>query len=121
MPYLITGLSTYLGAQFLGKLPVTEIFKLIMLGICILIVVSFLVHIRWNISEHLVALGGLWGILIAMNFKFGMDILLLFISVLIVSGIVASSLIYQEKHTPAQVYSGFAMGFAVLFTVIIFI
>jgi hypothetical protein len=115
MLYMFVCLSTFLGAQFLGKLPVTGIFRAILLGVCLISVIVLLISIKWNISEHTTAMGGLWGMLIALNFRYGMDIVGTLILVSLIAGIVASSRIFLERHTYKEVYSGFVMGATCMF------
>jgi len=121
MLYMFVCLSAFLGAQFLGKLPVTEIFRAILLGVCLVSVIVLLISIKWNISEHTSALGGLWGMLIALNFRYGMDIVGALILVSIITGVVASSRIFLERHTHKEIYSGFFLGSICMFGFLFFI
>ncbi len=119
--YFFTAFSIFLGAQLLGKLPVPGLFKFLMMGACILIVLLIAITLRWEISGHTSAFGGLTAVMIALSLKYGMDLLPGIIIVLLVSGLVSSSLIYREKNNPAQIYAGFALGFIVLFSLITFV
>lgn len=119
--YFFTAFSIFLGAQLLGKLPVPGLFKFLMMGSCILIVFLIAIAVRWEISGHTSAFGGLTATMVALSLKYGMDLLPGIIIVLLVSGLVSSALIYKEKNNPAQVYTGFALGFIVLFSLITFV
>jgi hypothetical protein len=117
--YIFVGISAFLGAQFLGKLPVTGIFRVIMLGVSLVSTLVFLISIRWKISAFTSATGGLWGMLVALNFRYGMDIVGLLIVVSFVSGIVISSRIFLDLNTPAENYSGFIMGAVAMFAMLL--
>jgi hypothetical protein len=121
MPYLFIAICAFLGSQFMGRLPIPGLFRIFLLGICLIMVISTLISIKWKISEHTLALGGFWGTLLALNFKFGMNILWLIIGVILISGVVASSRIYLEKNTTHQVYRGFLTGMVCMFLIIVFI
>jgi hypothetical protein len=121
MPYLFTIMGAYLGSQFLGKLPIPGIFRIFLLGICFSIIVATLIAFKWKLSDYMLALGGLWGTLLALNFKFGMNLLWLIIIVILISGIVGSSHIYLEKDSPRQLYLGFLTGMVCMFLTIVFI
>jgi len=77
-----------------------------------------LITIKWKISGHTAALGALLGTLITLNLKYSMNFLGMIIAILLISGAVASSRIYLEKHNPAQVYAGFGLGFLCMFSLI---
>ncbi|HNW49493.1 MAG TPA: hypothetical protein PKH79_00340 [Prolixibacteraceae bacterium] len=118
MPNFFAALSCFLGSQFLGKLPVPGIFRIYLLGFCFLMIISTLVTIKWKLSDFTLSLGGLWGALLALNFKYGMDILWLIIIVVLVTGLVASSSLYTGKESPRQVYGGFLTGTIGIFLLI---
>jgi hypothetical protein len=113
--YLFYCLSVFFGAQLLGRLPVSGLFKLFLLGTSFVMLMNFLITFKWDISEHISVIGGLWGTLIALNFRYGIDIVWVVILISIIAGIIGASRIYLEHHTPAQVYSGFAMGAMLMF------
>ena len=115
MPNILFALCTFLGSQFLGRLPIPGIFSVYLLGFCILMIISVVISYKWKISEFTMTLGGLLGILIALNFKYGMNILWLIIGIVLISGVVGSSRIYMEKDSQHQVYSGFLTGVLSLF------
>jgi len=121
MPYLFTIMGAYLGSQFLGKLPIPGIFRIFLLGICSMIIVVTLIALKWKLSDYMLALGGFLGALIALNFKFGMNLLWLIVVVILISGIVSSSHIYLEKDSPSQLSAGFFTGLFCMFLTILFI
>jgi hypothetical protein len=121
MPYLFTIMGAYLGSQFLGKLPIPGIFRIFLLGICFTIIVATLIAFKWKLSDYMMALGGFLGALLALNFKFGMNLLWTIVVVILISGIVGSSHIYLGKDSPRQIYAGFLTGLVCMFFTIVFI
>jgi hypothetical protein len=118
---LFSCLSLFLGAQLLGRLPITGIFKLLLLGSCFVFLIDFIISFRWNISEHVTAIGALWGTLIALNFRYGFDIVLILMGVSLLAGIMGAARIILQQHTPAQVYTGFILGASLMFGFLFFI
>jgi hypothetical protein len=119
--YLFTCLSYFLGAQFLGRLPVSGVFRAMLIGGCFILLVISLISFKWKIAEHTIALGGLWGTLIALNFRYGMDVIWLLILVSLIAGIVGTSRVYLERNSPTEVYAGFAVGVAGMLCFLLFI
>lgn len=121
IPYIFIAFSTFLGAQFLGKLPLPGIFKLLLIGSSIIVTTLALISTRWKISGHTAAIGALLGTLLALNLKYSMNFLGMIIALLLISGVIASSRIFLEKHNPAQVYAGFGLGLLCMFLLIVLI
>lgn len=118
MPYIFIIMGSFLGSQFLGKLPIPGIFRILLLGICFTMILSTVIAFKWKFSDYLLALGGLWGTLLALNFKFGMNLSWTIVGVILVSGFVGSSRIFLEKDSPNQVYGGFLTGLLSMFFII---
>jgi hypothetical protein len=119
--YMFSCLSVFLGAQLLGRLPVTGLFKLLLLGTCFVLIIDFIISFKWNISEHVSIIGGLWGTLIALNFRYGIDVVWVLMVISLLAGIIGAARIYLEHHTPAQVYAGFGLGAVCMFGFLFFI
>ena len=115
LPYIFSAFSIFLGAQLLGKLPLPSVFRIFLLGSCLVLIILFLVTLKWKISGHAAAIGGLLGVLLSLIFRYGIDLKWIVMASIVTAGIVASSRIILKKHTPAQVYAGFALGVTVLY------
>lgn len=84
-------------------------------GAAIIIVIAILITLRWKISAHTMTMGGLLALIFFivwhnLGVVYTMPWLL---GVLLLSGAVATSRLVLKRHTPAQVYAGFALGLAV--------
>lgn len=120
LPFIFSAFSIFMGAQLIGKLPVPNVFRIFLLGSSLVLIVLFLVTLKWKISGHGAGVGGLLGSLCALTFKYGIDLTWPIIAVILISGAVGSSRIYLHKHTPAQVYVGFGSSLAIMYLVIYF-
>jgi hypothetical protein len=120
IPSVFSAFSLFLGAQLMGKLPVPHVFQLFLLGSCLLLIALFLTTIKGKLSTHSASLGALLGTLLALTFKYGMNLQWSIIATILISGIVGSSRIYLKKKNPIQVYLGYTMGILIMYFTIYF-
>ena len=78
----------------------------------IIILIASIISRYWKISLHMLAIGGVTGIICSLNILFGGLIEITIISV-IFSGILAVARINEKAHNHAQVYAGFLVGFLI--------
>ncbi len=103
--YLISGFS----------LP--RVINLFLTGTIICVSAVFFISILWKISAHMVGVGGLAGMLLAVSFIHSLNLLGLIIPVIIVAGLLGFSRLELKAHTPAQVYAGFLKGAGIMLLV----
>lgn len=120
LPLIIT-LTAYCCTFYLmRKIPIPFINGFI-LACCISLLLNAFILLRWKISSHLIGLGGLVGLLIALNIRLNADIILTLIMVLLVSGVVAASRLKLAAHSPSEVYGGFFLGMLVVASLLVFV
>ena len=73
-----------------------------------------------KISIHMLAIGGLLGLLLALIMIYAAPLQHIFIAVLVCSGLLGTSRLILEENTPREIYSGFGTGF-VTAAIILFI
>ena len=107
------GVTTYLFGVKVELGPLISV----LLGISTLLIgLTGLITLFWKISIHTLALGGLIGMLMAINQNTSIPNITVMLSVLFVlSGVVASARLKLNAHSPIQVYSGFVLGVFVSF------
>ncbi len=93
------------------KLPLPDAVKLYMLAVAICAALSLVITIKWKISTHMIGIGGLAGVLVALSIVYSTNQLSYLAAILLLSGIIGSSRLQLQAHTPAQVYAGFFLGF----------
>ncbi|MFR9165765.1 MAG: hypothetical protein ACLVKO_05915 [Dysgonomonas sp.] len=82
--------------------------------------VGFIINLFWKISAHMMGIGGLIGTVMAVCFYIkGLNPFILFIILFILAGCLGVSRVYLKRDTAAQVYGGFAVGFALAFLCIL--
>ena len=110
-PILFTAVFYISNYYFLKKvnLPAPYLFFLLA-GMFSLISTLFITN-YWKISMHMTGIGGLCGSFMLLSFIWPIDLRLIIAALFIVAGIVGSSRLILNVHTPAQVAAGFAAGF----------
>jgi membrane-associated phospholipid phosphatase len=120
LPYIFSAFSIFMGAQLIAKLPLPKVFSLFMLGSCLILIVLFAITTKWKISGHGAGVGSLLGALLALTFRYGLDLKWPVIAAILITGLVGSSRIYLKKHTPAQIYAGVATSVLCMYLTIYF-
>lgn len=88
-----------------------------------MLVTSFLLLLstyKFKLSMHLIGLGGISGLIIAISIRFQIDLFFILAIVLVISGIVGSSRLYLNAHNLYEVFAGFGLGFLGTFLVLLY-
>lgn len=96
------------------------IFKILILGAAISILLTLLINFKWKISAHAIGVGGIAGATLGIIYRLHMDLLLVFFLTILCSGIVGFARLKLKAHTPSQVYIGFLAGFLIEILLMIF-
>ena len=79
-----------------------------------------LINFRWKISAHTVSMGGVIGAFFGLQSVLQIDMLLQISASILIAGLVGFARLKAGKHSPAQVYAGYLLGFAVLYLLILY-
>ena len=113
LPLFITALWMSLGFFMLNNiLFYAPILKAEIIGAILIILFAAIISKFWKISLHLLAIGGVVGVFIALQLIEGGVLYLLLIFILL-SGILGVARIAQKAHNHTQVYLGFLLGMSV--------
>jgi hypothetical protein len=121
LPLLISSLSYYLGYFLLNKINAFPIFKIFIIAPVLVIVILLVLSLKWKISSHMAAIGGLTGALLALSFRTGTNPVWAIVSVFVASGLVASARLKLEKNKLWHLEAGYALGFVTLYLIIYFV
>jgi hypothetical protein len=113
LPLFITVLWMSLGFYMLNHtLIYPYLLKAELFGAILIIIFAAIISKFWKISLHLLGIGGVVGIFIALQLIEGeaLDLLLIFILLSITLGVAR---IKQKAHNHTQVYMGFLLGMSV--------
>jgi len=122
IPYVITVVCYAICAFYLYKAHAPQWLTMFMVGGGMAAVVSLLVNIKWKISAHGAAMGGLMAMMFRiLTLGVGLpSVFPLTIAVILAAGAVGSSRVYLERHTLAQVLCGTANGFICVYLASVF-
>jgi len=110
-PILVAVAFAFLGFWLLGRMAYTSMVQQLYLVLIILLSLFSVITLRWKISMHMTAIGGVCGFLLILGVKYAGEVRESFMCMLLLAGLLAASRLYLKKHTPWQIYLGFLFGF----------
>ena len=119
IPFLFTIVFYYGSYHMLKSFDLPAIYLLLMLASTLMIILSFLINLKFKISIHTLAIGALTGIIIGISYRFGINMLLIGFILFIIGGLVGFSRLALNAHCPSEVYSGYIIGFFFMFSLFI--
>ena len=113
---LATAIFFYVTTYYLFTgLQISPMITIFILGSTSLLVLTIVISAFWNISAYMIATGALFGAYLSMAIILKIDLLLLLISLILLSGYVGYSRLKTSNHQPLQVYSGFFLGTVIMY------
>ena len=119
LPLFITALWMSLGMYILNPtLIYAPLLKAELFGAILIILFAAIISKFWKISLHLLGIGGIVGVFIALQLMEGgvLYVLLIFI---FLSGILGVARMAQKAHNHAQIYIGFLLGMSMELTTLL--
>ena len=116
-PLFIMVLFLYLTLKFFNKIQLFSIFSFYLTTAIVVTILAFVITFFWKISLHALGWGCFTACLFIMTTASMQTYLPCFIASILISGIVAAARLKLESHSNAQIYSGFAMGFATVIVI----
>ncbi len=117
-PLLVTVLFYGFTWYMLRRLNVPGLISIYSITAALMVLVCALISIKWKISLHMSALGALAGTLLAVAFRFNINLQLFLSLVFLGGGLAGWARLRLNEHTPAQVYAGYLGGVALAFFMI---
>lgn len=106
--------ATYM---FISKLMITPPLSVMMIISTSLIFLLLLITLRFKISIHAAAIWGICGLITALSIRLsGLELIVPLIVTVICAGLVASSRLYLNFHSPKEIWAGSFLGFFYCFT-----
>ncbi|MEA3463083.1 MAG: hypothetical protein U9R49_14450 [Bacteroidota bacterium] len=105
---------------YFKKLPLNQVYHAYILSVTFTLSLVLVLNLRFRISAHTAALGGIAGLIIALIYLFETPLQGLLMLSLFAAGLTSSSRLAQGDHW-GSVLSGFLMGFTVvLLTILVY-
>ena len=111
-PLFIMILFLYAALRFFNKMQLFSIYSFYLTTAIVVTILAFIITFFWKISLHSLGWGCLTACLFVMTTASMRLYLPYFIGSIVISGIVAGARLKLKSHSNAQIYTGFAMGFA---------
>lgn len=121
IPLLLSVVFYYFGYYILHKFSAPVFIQRFLLASLICLIISVLIHLRWKISLHMIAIGGLTGLISSFGFLFQLNISLVLMVLILIAGITGTARLHLRTHNQAQIYSGFMLGFVLSFGVLVYL
>jgi hypothetical protein len=120
LPLILSSLFSFMGYLILKRIPIFPIYNFFLVATILVQIALLIVSLRWKISAHAAAIGGLIGGFLALSFRLNENPFLILSGLIIIAGMVGTARLILEKHTNWQVYTGFLLGFLIMDLVIMF-
>lgn len=115
IPYLITGILYLFSFYLVQRINVPSVISRFILFSAFTIFILLLTSFKWKISAHMTAIGGLAGAILGIALKMNVNLDLYFIGTIITSGLLGYARLKLNAHKPFEIYTGWLMGFFILF------
>jgi hypothetical protein len=103
------------------RYPVPGFIKNFILGIFIISLLVTVLNLRWKISIHSTAAGAVAALVFVLSLKLNSPLIWPLMIVIISAGLILSSRLKLNVHSPSQVWSGFFLGCSVMALLLWFI
>lgn len=84
--------------------------RIFMMGTLASLFISFVINVFHKLSLHMVGISGALIAILLLTMVSSTDISLIFLLMIIITGLVATARLYTEAHTLREVYTGFLVG-----------
>lgn len=121
LPLIFSSLFSYVGYMILQRIPLYPIYNFFLVSSILVQIALMIISLRWKISAHAAAIGGLTGGFLALSFRMNENPLFILSILFLIGGLVGTARLILQKHTNIQVYAGFLLGFLIMDLVITFV
>ncbi len=97
------------------------VIKYLMVAASVALFITILISYYWKISAHMVGIGGATGFIIALSLFWGADVKFFLLTAILLSGVVGTSRLSLQEHSPLQIYSGYMVGILSMLGVFVFV
>jgi len=120
MPYIVSIIFFYLTYYLLKRLQISPVYYYFMIGATLLNILVMGINFFWKISSHMASIGALAGMMVGLSYFLGTFYFSLIALSILMSGLTGFARLKLQAHTPAQIYSGFALGFLTIMALFLY-
>jgi uncharacterized membrane protein YqjE len=123
IPLIFTLLAYSFGTYMILRLPVfvPSILTRFLLSSTVLVFITLIITYRWKISIHMIGIGGLTGVFLAISNVFWYNTFPLLLGSILMAGFVGTARLKLDTHSPSQIFTGFLIGVSVIFVSMVLI
>ena len=114
-PFLVTALLFYLCAYMIKSFQLPSLFYVFSLGSTLVVIFALLVNFSYKISIHMIGIGGALGTFLGLAIKWEINFAWTIIILILLSGLTGFSRFRLSAHTQTEIYTGYLLGFGVMF------
>ena len=114
LPLFIATILYAITSYIIIKIPTPAFIRTYFIGIFFISSLITIINNWWKISIHAAALGALTALALMLSFWMYHSIIWPLVIIIIVAGLILSSRLKLNSHTPAQIWFGFLLGFIVI-------
>jgi hypothetical protein len=112
IPMALTSLFYFVTLYIVLKYRIPVFIKTVILSTALLAFAVSLINFWWKISVHSVGAGALTALIFVLSFKMHTPLTIFLIPAIIISGLVLSSRLQLNSHSPKEVWLGYLLGIA---------
>jgi len=109
---IITTILYLVTTALMLRLPLPNLIKVYFVSTTFVSFITLIINQFWRLSLHSVAVGGLLTLVCFMVYIFNVPVIWYVSGIVLLSGLVMFSRLYNEDHEPAEVWTGFFAGVA---------
>ncbi len=107
----------YAGYYMISKFSPSDTINFFLLSSVLVLFGIFIVSFFWKISMHMAGIGGVTGLILFLMVIYRVDLIIDLCVALLIAGIISSSRLASDSHSPLQLCAGYLMGFCIVFDV----
>jgi hypothetical protein len=120
LPLTIVCIAYYMEYFLIYKYAPAYSVMVFLFSVCLVILFVLIINIFWKISLHTVGLGGCTALILAISIIYHLDLFYLLAICIFISGIVASSRLALKAHSLFEIWTGYLLGFIIVFVTFLF-
>lgn len=120
LPLVITNFFYLVSVYIFWRFHLPLFIKSFVLAAAAVSTIVTIVNFWWKISVHAVGAGALVALVIILSLTMRTQLSLLLIASVMSSGMILTARLYQNSHSPLEVWTGFLVGFAATGIILLF-
>ncbi|MBI5218084.1 MAG: PAP2 family protein [Bacteroidia bacterium] len=118
-PMIITLIFNGFAYYIFLKLPLPVLIKHYVFAVALCVCLALIITTKWKISTHMIGIGGVVGVIVSLSVLYMINLQWLLILSILSAGLIAFARLQLNAHSPAQVYTGFGLGFLAEFITLV--